>query len=139
MDGQRAFSSQRLCRAYLLGLLALVLILTACGGGTSTPTAQELIANAQAAIRKVTSDHFNLMVDHPGTSGLLTIMSADGDILVPDKLKANANALILGSVEKIQIIAIGSKDYVTDPVTGKWQLFPGQVFDPRTLSDPQMG
>jgi len=136
MDGQRGFS-QSLRRSCLVGLLAIVLTLTACGG-TNMPTAQQLIANAQTAIRKVTSYHFNLVVDHPGTSGLLTIMSADGDILVPDKLKANANVVLLGNAAKVQIISIGAKQYVTDPITGKWQPVTG-LFDPRTLSDTQMG
>ena len=136
MYRQRALS-QPLRTVCLLGLLAIVLTLMACGG-TNTPTAQQVIANAQAAIRKVTSYHFNLVVDHPSTSGLLTIMSADGDILVPDKLKANANVVLLGNAAKVQIIAIGAKQYVTDPITGKWQPVTG-LFDPRTLSDPQMG
>ncbi len=136
MHRQRALS-QPLGTICLLGLLAIVLTLTACGG-TNTPTAQQVIANAQAAIRKVTSYHFNLVVDHPGTSGILTITSADGDILVPDKLKANANVLALGSVAKVQIIAIGATEYITDPITEKWQTIPS-LFDPRPLSDPQMG
>ena len=136
MYRQGAFS-QPLRTACLLGLLTIVFTLTACGG-TNALTAQQVIANAQTAIRKVTSYHFNLVVDHPSTSGLLTIMGADGDILVPDKLKANANVVLLGNVAKVQIIAIGAKQYVTDPITGKWQPVTG-LFDPRTLSDPQMG
>lgn len=136
MDGRGA-CSQPLRAVCLLGLLTIAFTLTACGG-TNTPTAQQVIANAQAAIRKVTSYHFNLVVDHPGTGGLLTIMSADGDILVPDKLKASANVVLLGNTAKVQIIAIGAKQYVTDPITGKWQPVTG-LFDPRTLSDPQMG
>jgi lipoprotein LprA len=91
------------------------------------------------AIGKATSYHFNLVVDHPGTGGLLTITSADGDVLVPDKLQATANTLLLGNPAKVQIIVIDSKDYATDPITGKWQLAPGQIIDPRTLSDPQKG
>ncbi len=132
-----------LCLLQAVGRVCLVvavlaMALTACGG-TNTPTARQLIADAQAAIRKVTSYHFNLVVDHPGTGGLLTITSADGDILVPDKLQATANTLLLGNPAKVQVIAIGSKDYATDPITGKWQAAPGQIIDPRTLSDPQKG
>src|SRR5581483_7231285 len=33
---------------------------------------------------------------------------------------------------------IGDKQYITDPITGKWTEAPG-VFDPRTLSNPQTG
>src|SRR2546430_7593939 len=97
----------------ILILLTFLLSLSACGGG-GPPSAQQLISNAQAAIQKVTSYHFNLAVDNPGTGTTLVIKSADGDILVPDKLKANASALVLGNVVQVQIITIGDKEYLTD-------------------------
>ncbi len=129
-------------RAWLLlsSLLALLLILAGCGGGSSsnTPDARTLIKQAQAAIQKVTSYHFNLAVDNPGTGGTLIIKTADGDIVVPDKLKANANVLILGNVVQVQLITIGSKQYVTDPITNRWQRTTG-LLDPRTLSDSKTG
>lgn len=126
------------------GLLALVLVLvlTACGGsstpGNNTPSAQQLIKNAQAAIQKVSSYHFNLVVDNPGTGGALVIKSADGDILVPHRLKANASVLILGNVVQVQIITIDSNQYVTDPITGNWMHTTG-LLDPRSLSNSTTG
>ncbi len=123
--------------ACLTCLLAIVLTLVACGG-TNGPTAQQLIKNAQVAIQKVKSYHFNLAVDNPGTGGRLTIKTANGDILVPDKLRANANALVFGNAVKVQIIAIGDEQYVTDPITGNWIAVSG-LLDPRTLSDSTTG
>lgn len=124
-------------------LLALLLMLTlaACGGGSTSgnaPTAQQLIKNAQTAIQKVSSYHFNLAVDNPGTGGVLVIKSADGDILVPHRLKANASVLILGNVVQVQIITIDSNQYVTDPITGNWTRTSG-LLDPRTLSNSSTG
>ena len=98
----------------VLFLLTFLLALPACGGG-GPPSAQQLISNAQAAIQKVTSYHFNLAVDNPGTGSVLTIKSADGDILVPDKLEANASALVLGNVVQVQIITIGIKSILRTP------------------------
>src|SRR5260370_961404 len=121
------------------GLLALICMLAACGGDAfATPTAQQLISNAQTAIKKVKSYHFNLAVDNPATTGMLVIKSADGDVLVPDKLQAKASVLILGNVAEIQLITIGGKQYITDPITGSWILTSGLI-DPRALSDPQTG
>jgi hypothetical protein len=97
-----------------------------------------LISNAQAAIQKVTSYHFNLAADNPGTGALLTIKSADGDIVVPDKLKAKASALVAGSVVQVQIVTIGDKQYITNPITGQWTTT-NQLIDPRTLSDTRTG
>ena len=118
-------------------LLTFLLALPACGGD-SPPSAQQLISNAQTAIQKVTSYHFNLAVDNPGTGATLVIKSADGDILVPDKLKANANALVVGNLVQVQIITIGDKEYLTDPITGKWLSTTG-LLDPRSLSDTKTG
>ena len=123
----------------ILGLLALVLALAACGGSSNNvPDAHQLITQAQAAIQKVQSYHFNLAVDNPGTGAALIIKTADGDVLVPDKLKATANVLVFGNVVQVQIIAIGDKQYVTDPITNKWMHTSG-LLDPRTLSDPKTG
>jgi lipoprotein LprA len=123
---------------YILGgLLALALLLIGCGGSTSTaPSAQSLIKNAQAAIGKVTAYHFNLKAQNIGTGGSLPIQSADGDIVVPDKLQANANVVFGGATVQAQLIAIGSNQYIN--VLGGWQQASG-LLDPRVLSDPQTG
>jgi hypothetical protein len=119
-------------------LLVLLLALAACGGSgnSGTPDAHQLIAKAQAAIQKVTSYHFNLKAVNIGTTSTLPISSADGDILVPDKLKATANALFAGNNVQVQLIAIGDKQYIN--LFGAWQTTTG-LLDPRTLSDPQTG
>ncbi len=122
-------------------LLGLLLLLAACGGsnsssGLSTPDAHQLITKAQAAIQKVTAYHFNLKAVNIGANSALPINSADGDIQVPDKLKATANALFAGNNVQVQLIAIGGKEYIN--ILGGWQTTTGLI-DPRTLSDPQTG
>jgi len=132
----RRFSPPPLIYLYC-GILTLGLLLTACGGSTSsTPSAQQLLKDAQAAIRQVTSYHFNLKSQNIGTIGTLPIQSADGDIVVPDRLQANANVLFQGGNAQAQIIAIGNVQYVN--VLGSWQQTSG-LLDPRVLSDPQTG
>ncbi len=136
MNRRRARTAS-LATVYLACLLAIMFALAACGG-SNAPTAQQLIKNAQAAIQKVKSYHFNLVVDNPGEGEVLTIKSADGDVLVPDKLQAKANALVFGNVVNVRIIAIGDKQYVTDPITGSWTAANG-LLDPRALSDSKTG
>ena len=121
---------------YGLLLVLLLLLLAACGGGSTAPDAHQLITKAQAAIQKVTSYHFNLKAVNIGANAALPITSADGDIKVPDRLKATANALFGGSNVQVQLIAIGSQQYIN--VFGGWQSTTG-LLDPRTLSDPQTG
>ena len=125
--------------ATFCGALALILLLIGCGGSsasTTAPSAQQLITSAQAAIQKVSSYHFNLKAQNIGTSSQLPIQSADGDIVVPDKLQANANVVFGGATVQAQMIAIGDKQYLN--VLGGWQQASG-LLDPRVLSDPQTG
>lgn len=131
-------SKRHLSAIMLCGMLALVLILASCGGGNNTnaPSAQQLIKNAQAAIQKVTSYHFNLKAQNIGTASSLPIQSADGDIVVPDKLQANASVLFGGANVQARIITIGNDEYVN--ILGGWQKTSG-LLDPRTLADPQTG
>jgi hypothetical protein len=119
-------------------LCLLVFLLTACGGSDSSPApdAKQLIKDAQTAILRVTSYHFKLVTANVSTEAKLPIVSAEGDIVVPDKLKANANALLFGNIVQVQIIAIGDQQYVL--LFGAWQATTG-LLDPRTLSDPQKG
>ena len=145
MPGQIAITqpgSSRVAPARMFSWLALAcilaLLLGACGSANNTPDAHTLISQAQTAIQKVSSYHFSLAVDNPGTGGELTIKSANGDILVPDKLKALANVLVFNSVVQVQMISIGSQQYVTNPLTGSWMPTSG-LLDPRTLSDSRTG
>ena len=117
---------------------ALLLLITACGGGASAPTAQQLISSAQTAFQKATSYHFNLKVDNPGAGQQLVIQTADGDVVTPDKLRATANALVLGNVVQVKLITVGTKNYMTNPITGTWGPTTA-IFDPRSFSDPQKG
>lgn len=117
---------------YLIPLLAVPALLLAACGGSSAPNAQDLIKNAQQAIQKVTAYHFNLQTQNIGLTGKLPISSADGDIKVPDRLKATAS--LQGN--SVQIIAIGNRQYIN--LFGGWQSTTG-LLDPRALSDPQTG
>jgi lipoprotein LprG len=129
-----------LARALVLfcGIPVLLLLLVGCGGDNSSkaPSAQQLIHNAQAAIQKVSSYHFNLKTQNISTSSQLPIESADGDIVVPDKLQATANVVFGGANVQAQMIALGDKQYIN--VLGGWQETTG-LLDPRALSDPQKG
>lgn len=118
-------------------MFVIIFLLAACGGSSGTaPDVHQLIKDSQAAIQRVTSYHFKLVTENPGTGSTLPITNAEGDILVPDKLKANANALFAGNNVQVQIIAIGNQQYIL--LFGAWQATSG-LLNPRTLSDPQRG
>jgi hypothetical protein len=131
------------------GLFALIIILAICQSGCGNPTpkpkpkpltAPQLIKQAQNAIQRVKSYHFTLSSTHLGTAtnNSIQINKAEGDILVPDKLQAKANANAMGFGITTQLIAIGNRQYYTDPLTGLWTET-NQLLNPRTLTNRRTG
>lgn len=104
------------------------------------PTAQKLISTVQKNFRSVTAFHVVMKVDNLGTApnGTFQIRSADGDVLMPDKVKASANVLLSGQVVGVELISIGDTQYITDPITGQWRVVKG-VLNASTLTDPNTG
>lgn len=104
------------------------------------PTAQQLIAAAQKNFRSVTAFHVVMKVDNLGTApdGAIQIRSADGDVVMPDKVKASANVLLSGQVVSVVLVSIGDTQYITDPITGQWRVVKG-VLNASTLTNPDTG
>ncbi len=104
------------------------------------PTAQQIISTMQKNFRSVTAFHVTMKVDNLGNApdGSIQIRSADGDVLMPDRVKAQANVLLSGQVVTINLVSIGSTQYITDPITGQWRVVKG-VLNASTLTNPDTG
>jgi hypothetical protein len=104
------------------------------------PTTQQLLATLQKNFRTVSTFHVVMQVDNAGTppSGSIQIRNANGDVIMPDKVSAQANIVLSGQVVGVKLISVGSNQYVTDPITGQWRVIKG-VLDPRTLTNPNTG
>lgn len=104
------------------------------------PTAQQLITAMQKNFRSVTAFHVTMKVDNLGTpaSGEIQIRTADGDVLMPDRVKAQADVLLSGQAVTINLISIGDTQYITDPITGQWRVVKG-VLNASTLTNPDTG
>lgn len=104
------------------------------------PTAQKLLKTVQKNFRSVTAFHVVMKVENLGTApdGAIQIRSADGDVLMPDKVKASANVLLSGQVVGVELVSIGDTQYITDPITGQWRVVKG-VLNASTLTDPNTG
>jgi LppX_LprAFG lipoprotein len=105
-----------------------------------TPTAQQLLTALQKNFRAVSSFHVVLQVQNPGAASAnqIQINSADGDVLMPDKVKAQASVVLSGQSVTVNLISAGNNEYITDPITGQWRVVKG-VLDPRTLTNPNTG
>ena len=137
--------------AYTLLGLAFVLIISGCSlpwQHTSTvkadlktkPTAQQLFASMQKNFRTVNSFHVIMKTSNLGTSSgnHIQIRSAEGDVVMPDKVKAQASVILSGQNVTVNLISFGATQYITDPITGQWRVVKG-VLDPRTLTNPDTG
>ncbi len=138
-----------LVRVLRLGLLALVLaalpLAAACGGdggnGETTPVtlpqAEEILPKVVERVNAVKSFHFRL--EHEG--GLspipleLKLRTAEGDVVVPDRMKAKLEAEAAGALLRVEVIGIGEEGWMTNPFSGEWQPLPSgttisAIFDP---------
>ena len=108
--------------------------------GGSKPTAQQVLTTIQKNFRQVSSFHVTMKVDNLGTStgSQIQIRSADGDVIMPDKVKAQANVLFSGQPVTVKLISIGNVQFITDPITGQWRVVKG-VLNASTLTNPDTG
>lgn len=104
------------------------------------PTSQQLLSALQKNFRTVSSFHVVMKTQNLGTatSGRVQIRSADGDVIMPDKVKAQASVILSGQNVTVNLISVGNTQYITDPITGQWRVVKG-VLDPRILTNPDTG
>jgi hypothetical protein len=145
IPAKRAFSFAILC-------MACILLISGCSfpwrhhsvnastANIPKPTTRQLFTALQKNFRTVSSFHVVLQVQNPGPASAdkIQINSADGDVLMPDKVKAQASVVLSGQSVTINLISAGNNEYITDPITGQWRIVKG-VLDPRTLTNPNTG
>lgn len=149
-SGRRGFSRGRgILPVLFLGVICLFFVSgcslpwqrTTPGSGLGPkPTAQQVLAAMQKNFRAVTSFHLTMKTSNLGDTGAsqIVISAADGDVLMPDKIRAQANVLLSGQAVTINLISVGANQFITDPITGRWEVVKG-MFDPRSLTNPNTG
>jgi LppX_LprAFG lipoprotein len=104
------------------------------------PTAQQLIATFQQHFRSVTSFHMMMQVQNvgPANPNQVQILNTNGDVVMPDKVKAQATVVLSGQNVQVSLISINGNQYVTDPITGQWRVMNG-IVNPNALTNPDTG
>jgi hypothetical protein len=96
-------------------------------GGTGSDAAADVLQQATDATAQVSSFHFVLSHEN-GSTPLplnLDLDSAEGDVIVPDRMKADVDAKAAGINVSVQVIGIEDQTWVTNPFTRNWQELPG--------------
>ncbi len=99
-------------------LLALLLLVAACGGGGDEPTVDEIVEAAAQAAPTLESFHFQLGVSNPASSPDregLALSAAEGDVVVPRRLRADFQGTYRGLSVDSQIVLIGSRLFLELP------------------------
>ena len=132
-------------RAYsVAAMICAVILLAACGGGggTSTPAgtlppASSVLPAAVQVFDTLQTFHFSLTHEN-GTSPIpngLQLVSADGDVIVPDRMHANIEAKVGNQTVRVEVIGVGDQGWITNPFNREWQPLPSgttikDIFDP---------
>src|SRR5215469_9792471 len=113
---------------------------TTTSGFTSKPTVQQVLSTVQKNFRTINTFHLIMKVDNLGNASAsqIQIRSADGDVIMPDKVKALASVLFSGQLVTIKLVSIGDIQYITDPITGQWRVLKGAI-NVSSLTNPDTG
>ena len=150
---------QQLSRRMVLGLGSVVLssvVLTACGGELQTvkpaayatvlpadASAEDILRYASERLAETTSVSFALAVDGDtfiDTLGTIRLVSAEGQLLRPDRVATTFKVEILGRTVTLDLITIGEQTWMTDIVKGEWGPAPFEFsYRPDVLFDTQSG
>jgi lipoprotein LprG len=127
--------------AFLLApLLALVM---ACGGGgeskpsSGAPSANDLLQKSGAATKAAKSFHFNFTQEANATMPMplsFRLVSAEGDYLAPDRIKAAVKAKAASANVSVDVIGVGERTWITNPFTRRWQSLPDTTVS--DIADP---
>ena len=126
-------------------LVIVVLVVAACGGSSAAelPLA-EVLATSGEQFDDLESVRFSITVDGEPVSfddeGTLTASSAVGQYDAPESFQALVEVSAFGLTAELGAISIGADRWITNPVTGDWELLSvGIGFDPLVLFDPAEG
>jgi hypothetical protein len=112
--------------------LLVVLLLVAGCGGTAEPTLAPADVAQQAATQMLAVNSFHFLIQLTGKpafldkAGTVALKQAEGDLVRPDRARAIAKVATLGLSSEIGIIAIGEKQYATNPLNQQWQEVPAE-------------
>jgi hypothetical protein len=138
----------------LSAVTVLIAIATACGSSTAvepapTPAPTPTPVNVEALIQQSGEamaglKTFRFFLSHPsGGTPLdllpgLDIQEVEGAVINPDGLEARFAGALGALYVESNLISLADKSYLTNPLTGKWELIPQEI-SPLAFFNPRDG
>lgn len=104
------------------------------------PDVRSILAESGAAMALLDTFRFELTHQRGGTpvaQGLI-VKKVVGDVKKPDTLELTWQGTFSGFFVTAEVIALGGKTYMTDPINGRWATIEGDV-NPLGFFDPSIG
>jgi len=104
--------------------LLVVVLLAGCGGGKKTQqlSVAQIVGQTTQKTGALKSFHFVLKVEHPAASTQgLSLTFAEGDVIVPGKLRAKVAGTLSGVSLTSELVFIAPTQFLKDPISGTWQ------------------
>ena len=107
-----------LMAALALGLLA------GCGGGGEKEqelSVEEIVPKTRETTSALRSFHFVFNAENAPTAAAgLNLTFAEGDLVVPDRLRADIAGGLSGVQLTSELVIVGEEDFLKDPFRGDW-------------------
>jgi hypothetical protein len=128
-----------------LGIIALSLLLSACGKATPVPLPpEEIVLDTIARLQETSGFHF--VIERSGAPAFLdvdhsiSIRRMEGDFMAPDRVQAEVRIIAPGLVTELEVIGIGDTQWQTSILSGEWQQLPPEWgFNPSIFFDANSG
>lgn len=116
-----------------------VLAAAGCGGEGDGASAAQIVSESASATEAVRRFHFTLDVRNVPRSGAgLQLTSAEGDVVVPDRARADVAGTFAGVPITSRLVAIGDDVWLKNPLSGAWESIDVSA-TPIALLDPSRG
>jgi lipoprotein LprG len=120
--------------------MVTVMVITSCAKQAASPqplTASQIIDKSSEKMQAINSFHFSLDQVGGGTPIAMGIemKKAYGDVVRPDRLKMTISGTVSGMSLEVQLITVSGVMYMTNPLSGKWEL-PLAEFKVLSVLDP---
>ena len=130
-------------RALLLVSAGLVIAVSAgCGGGGGggrEPSVEEIVRRTAERTAALESFHFRFEIENaPAGKAGLNLTFADGDLVVPNQLRAKVAGTFSGIPLRSELIFFRDQHYLKDPLTGRWRKLDAKT-GPVAFFDPAKG